>query len=85
MVTSAPAATRAAKEATATIPIIMVMVADPVSFGFVASLARPGGNVTGFQYLLPQLSGKRLQLLKEAVPPLSRVAVLCLPTRSCST
>jgi len=76
IVTSAPAATRAAKEATTTIPIVMVLVADPVAFGFVASLARPGGNVTGFAFLLPEVSGKRLQLLKEAIPGLSRVAVL---------
>ena len=76
IVTSAPAATRAAKLATSTIPIVMVQVADPVNFGFVASLARPGGNVTGFAYLLPELTGKRLQLLKEAVPQLARVAVL---------
>jgi putative ABC transport system substrate-binding protein len=76
IVTSAPAATRVAKEATTTIPIVMVLVADPVAFGFVASLARPGGNVTGFAYLLPEVSGKRLELLKEAVPALSRVAVL---------
>ncbi|MBI3029721.1 MAG: ABC transporter substrate-binding protein [Candidatus Rokubacteria bacterium] len=76
IVTSAPAATRAAKEATTTIPIVMVLVADPVAFGFVASLARPGGNVTGFAFLLPELSGKRLELLKDAIPGLSRVAVL---------
>ena len=76
IVTSAPAATRAAKEATTTIPIVMVLVADPVAFGFVASLSRPGGNVTGFAFLLPELSGKRLDLLKEAIPELSRVAVL---------
>jgi len=76
IVTSAPAATRAAKEATTTIPIVMVLVADPVAFGFAASLARPGGNITGFAYLLPELSGKRLEILKDAVPQLSRVAVL---------
>jgi len=76
LVASAPAATRVAREATTTIPIVMVLVADPVSFGFVASLARPGGNVTGFAYLLPEISGKRLELLKEVVPDLSRVAVL---------
>ncbi|MGH7773355.1 MAG: ABC transporter substrate-binding protein [Candidatus Binatia bacterium] len=76
IVTSAPAATRAAKETTTTIPIVMVLVADPVAFGFVASLARPGGNVTGFAFLLPELSGKRLELLKDAIPKLSRVAVL---------
>jgi len=76
IVTSAPAATRAAKEATTTIPIVMVHVADPVAFGFVAGLARPGGNVTGFALLFPELSGKRLEVLKEALPKLSRVAVL---------
>jgi ABC-type uncharacterized transport system substrate-binding protein len=76
IVTSAPAATRVAKAATTTVPIVMVLVADPVAFGFVASLARPGGNVTGFAYLLPELSGKRLELLKQTIPDLSRVAVL---------
>ncbi len=76
IVASAPAAARAAKEATTTIPIVMVLVADPVAFGFVASLAGPRGNVTGFAFLLPELSGKRLQLLKDAIPKLSRVAVL---------
>ncbi len=82
IVTSAPAATRAAKEAATTIPIVMVLVADPVAFGFVASLARPGGNVTGFAFLFPELSGKRLQLLKDAIPGLSRVAVLWNATNS---
>jgi putative ABC transport system substrate-binding protein len=76
IVTSAPAATKAAKEATTTIPIVMVLVADPVAFGFVSSLARPGGNITGFAFLLPEISGKRLELLKETIPKLSRVAVL---------
>ena len=76
IVASAPAATRVAREATTTIPIVMVLVADPVAFGFVASLARPGGNVTGFAFLLPEVSGKRLDLLKETIPQLSRVAVL---------
>ena len=76
IVASAPAATRAAKEATTTIPIVMILVADPVAFGFVASLARPGGNITGFAYLLPELSGKRLEILKDAVPHVSRVAVM---------
>jgi putative tryptophan/tyrosine transport system substrate-binding protein len=76
IVTSAPAATQAAKDATKRIPLVMVTVADPVSFGFVTSLARPGGNITGFAYLLPEISGKRLELLKETIPSLSRVAVL---------
>jgi putative ABC transport system substrate-binding protein len=76
IVTSAPAATQAAKEATTTTGIVMVLVADPVAFGFVSSLARPGGNITGFAFLLPEISGKRLELLKETIPKLSRVAVL---------
>jgi len=76
IVTSAPAATRAAKEATRTIPIVMVLVADPVGYGIVNSYARPGGNVTGFAFLLPEISGKRLDILKETIPKLSRVAVL---------
>src|SRR5262245_19678520 len=66
---------RAAKEATATIPIVMVNGGDAVGNGFVASLARPGGNITGLTNLRPELSGKRLELLKETVPRLSRVAV----------
>jgi putative tryptophan/tyrosine transport system substrate-binding protein len=76
IVTSAPAATQAAKEVTTTTPVVMVLVADPVAFGFVNSLAHPGGNITGFAYLLPEISGKRLELLKETVPKFSRVAVL---------
>jgi putative tryptophan/tyrosine transport system substrate-binding protein len=67
--------TRAAKEATATIPIVMIQAGDPVGAGFVASLARPGGNITGLSNLRPELSGKRLELLKEIVPKLTRVAV----------
>jgi putative ABC transport system substrate-binding protein len=67
--------TRAAKEATATIPIVMAQSDDPVASGFVVSLARPGGNVTGFSTLSPELSGKRLEILKEVMSKLSRVAV----------
>jgi putative tryptophan/tyrosine transport system substrate-binding protein len=66
---------RIAKEATATIPIVMVQGGDPVGSGFVASLARPGGNITGLAILRPELSGKRLELLTEIVPKLSRVAL----------
>jgi putative tryptophan/tyrosine transport system substrate-binding protein len=67
--------TRAAKEATASIPIVMAQDPDPVGNGFVASLARPGGNITGLSNLGPELSGKRLELLKEVVPRIKRVAV----------
>jgi len=67
--------TRAAKEATATIPIVMAAAGDPVASGFVTSLAKPGANVTGLSILAPELSGKQLELLKEIVPKLSRVAV----------
>jgi putative tryptophan/tyrosine transport system substrate-binding protein len=74
---------RAAKNATKTIPIVMVGVGiDPVESGLVESLARPGGNVTGLTLLFRELSGKRLELLKEAVPKLVRVAVLYAPTNS---
>jgi ABC-type uncharacterized transport system substrate-binding protein len=76
IVTSGGQATRAAKEATKTIPIVMAQVSDPVGSGFVASLARPGGNITGLSTVAPELGGKRLELLKETVPKLSRVAVL---------
>jgi putative ABC transport system substrate-binding protein len=75
IVTTGPTSTRAAKEATNTIPIVMMNEGDPVANGFVASLARPGGNITGLSNLAPELSGKRLELLKEIVPRLSRVAV----------
>jgi len=66
----------AAKHATRTIPIVMAAAGDPVGSGLVASLARPGGNVTGLSTFTPELAGKRLQLLKEVVPGVSRVAVL---------
>jgi putative tryptophan/tyrosine transport system substrate-binding protein len=76
IVTGGPQSTRAAKEATVTIPIVMAFDNDPVGNGFVASLARPGGNITGLSTLYPEISGKQLKLLKEIVPRLSRVAVL---------
>jgi putative ABC transport system substrate-binding protein len=75
IVTAGSGATRPAKAATSTIPIVMAQDDDPVANGFVASLARPGGNITGLSTLSPELSGKRLELLKEVVPKLSRVAV----------
>ena len=76
-----PPATLAAKQSTSTIPVVFMSAADPVASGFVASLARPGGNITGGTSLVgPGLVGKRLELLQEAVPKLSRVAVLSNPT-----
>ena len=76
IVSAGQTVTRAAKEATTTIPIVMANDADPIGSGFVASLARPGGNITGLSSLATELSGKRLELLKEIVPKLSRVAVI---------
>src|SRR5437879_6084417 len=76
LVTTFTLATRAAKQATKTIPIVMVAGSDPVESGFVDSLARPGGNITGVARFTRELSGKRLELLKEAVPRISRVGVL---------
>jgi putative ABC transport system substrate-binding protein len=67
--------TGAAKKATSTIPIIMAQVNDPVGSGFIAGLARPGGNITGLSTLAPELSGKQLELLKEIIPRLTRIAV----------
>jgi putative ABC transport system substrate-binding protein len=80
IVTVGAGATRSAKETTNTIPIVMAQDSDPVGNGFVASLALPGGNVTGLATLSPEISGKRLELLKEIVPRLSRVAVLWTST-----
>jgi len=76
IVTVSPPATRVVKEATVTIPIVMAFDDDPVGSGLVVSLARPGGNITGLSTLYPEISGKQLELLKEIVLGLSRVAVL---------
>jgi putative ABC transport system substrate-binding protein len=76
IVTAAPGPTRATKAATATIPIVMAYDSDPVGNGFVASLAHPGGNITGLSSLAPEISSKQLELLRELVPQLSHVAVL---------
>jgi len=76
LVVGALPAIRAAKQATKTIPIVMVTVQDPVAIGLIDSLARPGGNITGLTRLTRELSGKRLQLLTEVVPTTSRVGVL---------
>ncbi len=77
----------AVKNATRTIPIVFLDAADPVAAGLIDSLARPGGNITGFTSIEAVLAGKRLELLKETVPKLSRVAVLWDPpeSRLCST
>src|SRR5499427_9067350 len=72
-------ATRAARQATSTIPIVMIGVGDPVRAGFVTNLARPEGNITGNSQLAPDLIGKRLEILKECVPDLVRVAFLWNP------
>jgi putative ABC transport system substrate-binding protein len=79
IVAAATPASRAAKAATTTIPIVIVAVGEPVRAGLVASLARPGGNVTGLGLLTPDLSGKRLELLLEIVRKLSRIAILMNP------
>jgi ABC-type uncharacterized transport system substrate-binding protein len=85
IITGGPPSTRAAKEATVTIPIVMGFDNDPVGNGFVASLARPGGNITGLATLAPEISGKLLESLKEIVPRLLRVAVLGTSTQPGNT
>ena len=82
IVSGGPTVTRPLKEATSTIPIVMGFDDDPVGAGFVTSLARPGGNITGLSTLAPEISGKQLEILKEIVPKLSRVAVFGNSTRS---
>src|SRR5215467_6442367 len=76
IVTAGPAAVRAARDATKTIPIVATIMPDPVAFGFAASLARPGGNVTGLTNLFEELTPKQLQLFKEAIPRAKRIALL---------
>jgi len=76
IVTSLDVATAAVKQQTQTIPIVMAISIDPVATGFVSSLARPGGNVTGLSTMAPELAAKRLELLREVVPGLSRVAIM---------
>jgi putative ABC transport system substrate-binding protein len=76
IVIATPQAGYAAKQATSTIPIVMVAMGDPVGLGFVASLARPGGNITGLSTVSPEMAGKWLQLLKTAIPGAERIAFL---------
>jgi putative ABC transport system substrate-binding protein len=81
IVTAGPTVTRPVRQATSTIPIVMTFDDDPVGSGFAVSLARPGGNITGLSTLNPEIAGKQLDLLKQVVPKLSRVAVLGPSTR----
>ena len=85
IVTQGSTSTRVAYKATRAIPIVMTVSADPIAEGMIASLARPGGNVTGLTTLAPELSGKRLELLREAVPKASRVGFLFNPGNISST
>src|SRR5262245_24228337 len=82
ILTSGTPGTRAAKSATTTIPIIMVTSGDPVAVGLIASLARPGGNITGLSNFAPELSAKRVELIKEAFPATQRVGVIFNPDNS---
>src|SRR5262245_14277909 len=79
IVTGGPQATRVAREGTTVIPIVMAVDYDPVGAGFVATLARPGGNITGLSAINPELSGKRIELLKESIPEFSHLAILWNP------
>jgi putative ABC transport system substrate-binding protein len=82
IVTGPPPAPEAAKQATSTIPIVFAVTGDPVAEGLVASLARPGGNITGLATMSPEVVGKQLELLKEVAPKISRVAVLQNPSNN---
>jgi putative ABC transport system substrate-binding protein len=82
IVTEGTPPSRAAKQATTTIPIVMTVTGDPVVTGLVASLARPGGNLTGASFFLPEIAAKRLELLKEAVPAVSRVLLIWNPANA---
>jgi len=86
IITSAPAPSRAAKDATATVPIVFVTVADPIGMGLVTNLARPGGNVTGLATIEWEgFTAKTLEVAKEALPKSSRIAILMNPTNSMHT
>jgi ABC-type uncharacterized transport system substrate-binding protein len=81
IVAASPPATEAAKQATRTIPIVFTVVGDPVAAGFVASLARPGGNLTGLATIGPELLGKQLEMLRRIAPKIFRVAILSNPSQ----
>ena len=81
IVSAGPTVTHALKQATTTVPIVMAQDIDPVGSGFVASLAKPGGNITGLSMLSAELSGKRLEMIKEIIPELSRVAIFGTSTQ----
>jgi putative ABC transport system substrate-binding protein len=83
IVTQGEAAARSARAATHTIPIVMATSGDPIGVGLIASLPHPGGNVTGLSVMAPDITGKQMQLLKEAIPKVSRVAILYTPPRPC--
>src|SRR5256885_13386130 len=85
IVTYCTPASQSAKRATATIPIVMAAIIDPVASGLVTSLARPGGNITGQSMMSPDLAEKQLEILKEVVPKISRVAVLHNPANPGNT
>jgi putative ABC transport system substrate-binding protein len=85
LVTHASAPTRAAKQATTTIPIIIAATADPVSLGLVTSLAKPGRNITGSSFFITELAAKRIELLKDAFPRITQMAVLVQPENPSST
>jgi putative ABC transport system substrate-binding protein len=82
LVAGPPEAVQAAQSATKTIPIVMAFVSDPVAYGFVANIARPGGNITGLSQQSPETNGKRLQLLREAAPSVKRIAILSDPSQA---
>src|SRR5262250_2315096 len=85
LVTHSTPGSRAAKKATSTIPIVMAIVGNPDETGLIQSIARPGGNVTGTSFFMTELNAKRLQILKDAIPPLARLAVLTNPNNSAHT
>jgi putative ABC transport system substrate-binding protein len=82
VVTEGTPPTRAARQATTTIPIVMTVTGDPVAAGLVSNLARPGGNLTGASFFFPEMAAKRVQLLKEVIPTLSRATVVWNPSNS---